>query len=80
MDAHNFHRGLLFNIHRLHNADMSAQAVPRYERCKMPVNNKEPYLSIRGLSSHSALSSYMGKGIEIVLVPQARVAKRQKVL
>lgn len=50
---------------------MSAQAVPGYERYKTPVNNKEHYLSIRGLSSHPALSSYMGKGIEIVLVPQA---------
>ena len=64
--------------HRLHNAYVSMSGVPGYDKNKLPIYNKAPYLHIRALYSNTELSSFYDKGIEIVLVPQAKTTKRYK--
>lgn len=52
--------------------------VPGYDKNKLPIYNKAPYHHIRALYSNTELSSFYDKGIEIVLVPQAKTTKRYK--
>ena len=61
--------------HRLHNAYVSMSGVPGYDKNKLLIYNKAPYLHIRALYFNTEVSPFHDKGIEIAFVPQARTTR-----